>query len=235
MNCNEVTDVRPRYLSGELDSAQAAAMADHLRDCQACARDHQLDMLLRRGILAEAIDASGLESRVRGRIRRGLVLRRAALGAIAAVLIAAIGISLTMRRAADPLYIDAVQDHEDEVVQGKARHWISGEQEIAALAARQGVPKSAIDAVARAGYRIARARLCRLNGRIFLHLVYNDDSHEFSVFLRRADQGEASTTRILRAGSEWVAGLEMPALAALVVTPQRSDAARINGSLRAVL
>ena len=45
-----------------------------------------------------------------------------------------------------------------------------------------------------AGYHMEHAKLCRLNGRIFLHVVYSDGSREFSLFLRQPDS-QASHNR----------------------------------------
>jgi hypothetical protein len=42
------------------------------------------------------------------------------------------------------------------------------------------------------GYRLEHGKLCRLDGRPFLHLVYTDGANEVSVFLRQWDS-EPST------------------------------------------
>jgi len=43
----------------------------------------------------------------------------------------------------------------------------------------------AVAKVAPQGYELNRARLCMLDGRVYLHLVYAGNAGEFSVFLRQ--------------------------------------------------
>src|SRR5690349_4765987 len=74
---------------------------------------------------------------------------------------------------------EAVRDHRIEVIESSPRRWLDNPAALQALAAKQGlpVPKPA-------GYQLERGKLCRLQGRIFLHLVYSDGSHEASLYLR---------------------------------------------------
>ena len=67
---------------------------------------------------------------------------------------------------------------------GEPRRWLSDVNAIQSLAQKQGVPASAISALATTGYRLERARLCFLKKQIFLHLVYTKDGSEYSVYLR---------------------------------------------------
>jgi hypothetical protein len=91
-----------------------------------------------------------------------------------------------IRPQTPPICVAAAQDHEREIVQGEPRPWLSDVSAIQSLGQKQGVPASAISALAATGYRLERARLCFLKKQIFLHLVYNKDNAEFSVYLRRS-------------------------------------------------
>jgi anti-sigma factor RsiW len=235
MSCIDLNDLSPRYLAGELDPQRAAEFSRHLESCAACARNHQLDSLLRTAVLNDPLETVRIDSGIRRHIARANSLRRTVIAsAIAAALLVGIFI-FTLARRADPVYADAAQDHQDEVINRQPRRWISDPALISALADRQAIPHFAIDAVSRAGFHLDRARLCTLNGRIFMHLVYSDDSHEFSVFLRRSAPGDKDPNATRQIGGDCVAGIEMPEVAALVVTPQMSDAARITAAARSVL
>jgi negative regulator of sigma E activity len=83
--------------------------------------------------------------------------------------------------------------------------------------------------VAPAGYRLVEGKLCRLDGRLFLHLVYANGLANFSVFLRRPD-GKASvgTNRailVATLGAEHIAAFDDTELSALIVTEQSGNAA----------
>ncbi len=90
-------------------------------------------------------------------------------------------------------------------------------------------------ALAPAGYRPEHGKLCRLNGRVFLHLVYTDGAHEFSVFLRERDAGvlpgeprDSVNGRSLHAadvGDEHLGCFDTDRLRAMVVTDQPGEAA----------
>jgi hypothetical protein len=140
-----------------------------------------------------------------------------ALAGLAAALLLAV---FLMR--ARPVYAAAARDHRIEIVELQPRKWLTDRAAIAAMAQREGVPDSAIDRIEPAGYRLARAKLCFLDGRIFLHLVYASDAGRLSVFLRPADRIEAVHAE--RHGAEYAAGFQDRKVNAVFVTEQSGDA-----------
>src|SRR6476469_6262856 len=96
MNCSEVAELAPQYLSGELDPARARAVANHLATCPACAREigemREVDARLRREIQSQDLgDVAALERRVRRAVAADRRPGRwiAAAGAAAAVVVMA--------------------------------------------------------------------------------------------------------------------------------------------------
>ncbi len=148
--------------------------------------DDELDQRLRAAVLSEQIDTAQLERSIRERFRGPLVPRWAfaVAASIALVIAAGVGYHAFVRPQAPPICVAAAQDHQREIVQGDPRTWLSDVSAIQSLAQKQGVPPSAISALATTGYRLERARLCFLKKQIFLHLVYTKDNAEFSVYLR---------------------------------------------------
>jgi hypothetical protein len=150
--------------------------------------DDELDGRVRESILAEKVDTSRLEAAVRQQIQAqprhvpGWAVAAAAL--IATVLAAAFSYQAFRKEQTPPVCIAATQDHQREIVEGSPRRWITDLAAIQSLGETQGVPGSAIAALARTGYRLDRARLCSLKKQIFLHLVYTRDGRPYSVYLR---------------------------------------------------
>jgi len=148
--------------------------------------DHEFDQQLRDAILAEPVDTSALDARIRSHTRsvgRGKWI--AAIG-IAALLALAIGGYFWFPKRSEIVCSDAQRDHRIEIVESSPRKWLTQPQAIQALAAKQSVPLPQP-----AGYNLQRGKLCRLGGHVFLHLVYSDGSHEVSLFLR--DRGPSPT------------------------------------------
>jgi len=235
MNCQQIDALIALYLSGELDGAQTAEFAAHLESCAACERDilqqRELDRQLREGILAQedALDDVPvmLDSRIRrsiadsGRIRRGKWI---AVASLAAMLTIAIGGFRFIANRDAATCADAARDHRMEVVGHAPRKWATDPPALAALATKQGIPQSAIALVAPPNYHLERGKLCRLGGRVFLHLVYSDGSHEFSFYLR--DRAPGSRAVANDAEREYVVMVESSRYMALVVTDESRDAAR---------
>jgi anti-sigma factor RsiW len=237
MNCAAVLNLAPLYLTGELEPERAGEVAAHIRDCASCAwelgQQRALDALVRETVLAEMVDSSRVERKVRvvigTPVRRSPARKWFALAGLAAVLLLAV---FLMR--ARPVYAAAAKDHRLEIVELQPRHWSTDRASIAALAQREGVPDSAIDGIAPAGYHLAQGKLCFLDGKIFLHLVYADDAGRVSVFLRPADRVEAVHAE--SDGAEHVAGFQDRTVSALFVTEQAGDAAvRFARSAAAVI
>jgi hypothetical protein len=209
-------------------------------------RQARLDAELREAVAWEPVDAGSVDRRVRERIsaeaggsaRMGPLRRRwviAAIGAAAALLIVAAGYRGLLGPRVARVYADAALDHRLEVVQKAPRPWKVDPSEVAAMAEKQGIPVSAPVALSSGPYRLERAKLCFLDGRIFLHLVYSDGTQEFSVYLRQRGAEslpgrarETDNSRVLRTsnpGGEHVASFQTDRLTVMVVTDQSSDAA----------
>ncbi len=242
MNCQEIDELAPLYLSGELDSTQAAEFAAHLESCASCAAEvgqqRELDAQLREGVMgeggtAEKIDAAELSVRIHEsvgdarRIQRGKWI---AVASVAAILLVTIGGYRLFSSRDAALCVDAADDHRTEVVEHQRRTWLTDPSAIDRLAARRGLESVTLAALAPAGYHLDRGKLCRLDGRVFLHLVYSDGSHEFSFFLRdrpAEDHAPAiAATLNLDQGAEHVAAVENARFTALVVTDESHEAAR---------
>lgn len=253
MNCEEIARLAPLYISGELDASQATEFDAHLRACPSCMRElerqSRLDARLREVVLADETNAARVDHRVReliaadaegqpvthlpARSRRWAAV---ALGvAAAAVVLAGIGYRTLVHQPVARVYADAAFDHGLEVTQHQPRRWLTDPSQIATLAEQQGIPRSAVVALSSGGYRLVRGKICFLDHRIFLHLVYTDGAREFSVYLRpRDEQPLPVTAREISNGDplctsdldgEHVASIETPQLTAVVVTDESSDAA----------
>jgi anti-sigma factor RsiW len=234
LNCNDIAELTPLHITGELDGPRAAAFTAHLEDCPSCAREirHQaeLDARLRQAMFADEVSTSAVDSRVRQHIsaeRRTKTTRRilAAAGVAAMLLIGAFGLRLWPARDSSRVCADAARDHRNEIVLRQPRTWIRDQSRIQALAARVNLPASAIPTSAAAGYHLERGKLCRLDGRVFLHLVYSNGAEEFSFFVRRHDHPASHGVYTSAADQEHVALVESGNLMAMVVTDQAGDTA----------
>src|SRR5438067_4070348 len=123
MNCSDTSALTPLYLTGELEPARADVFAAHLKDCQACRREveqqAEFDRLLRTSVLAEHMDSSSVEGRVRAELsyeRRRTSRRRvgAAVGIAAALLAAILGYRAISSSRIAPVYRAAAHDHRIE-------------------------------------------------------------------------------------------------------------------------
>lgn len=203
--------------------------------------DELMDAQLRAAILAEPIDTAALDARIRQRVavevnRHGIQRGKWIAGAgIAALLTIAVGgYWFLPNRGTAAMCADAAHDHRVEVAEHQRRTWLTDASAIDALAARRGLSARAAEAIAPAGYRLERGKLCRLGGRVFLHLVYSNGLHEFSFYLRDSAPSEAfpGTSRAIAAGLNFDLGAEhvvqVPSVrfTALVVTDESQDATR---------
>lgn len=183
MNCREVEEKAPLYLSGELDASDRASFEGHLAGCQSCAAEvaaaFAMDTRVREAS-SELPDASRVQSAVRRRIveRRRRSWWQAA--AVAAALVAAF--LLYKPSPAARVLTDAAKDHAAEVTQHQPRRWRTSAQDIAALAARYQLTD--LNALAPEGYRLEHAKMCGLDHQPALHLVYTNGSQEYSVYVR---------------------------------------------------
>lgn len=246
MNCGDMNEILPLYLTGELDAARAAGLRGHLDECGACAagfkQQRECDAELREAILADGIDVAALNHRIRERISAGERTRSrwplAVAAAIAAVaLTAGIGYRTIHKPVTAILCVHAAEDHHGEVVDKQPRKWLSNPEQIEALARRNGVASLIPAAIASGGYHLDRGRACRLEGAVFVHLVYSNGANEFSLFLSSRDakplagdiRDRANGRAIYAAshGQEHLSYFRNGDLTAVVVTNQ-SEAATLS-------
>ena len=137
---------------------------------------------------------------------------------------------------AAPVYRDAVLDHRNEVVDHPPLPWVLGENKLAGLAELEGVPQDTARALLGVGYHMEKGKICRLDRRAFLHVVYTDGRDEYSVFLRRSEtdplpgfaQGSVNGKTIYSAkiGGQQLASYRSGAFTVLVVGADPTARAR---------
>jgi len=241
MNCNDIREVASLYLTGELDEARAREFATHLTSCSDCAREigeHKaVDDLIRAHMLVEPLDVSRIEQSVRTSIRTTSRHRVMAVLALAAVIVLAFGsYQLILSARTKAIYSAAARDHRREIVERQPRKWQTGVPAIERLAASQGVQASVLSALMPAGYRLAQGRLCLLNGRLFVHLLYSNASGNFSLFLRTQDTPNISGGASGAYAGEQVAGFQTNSVTALIVMEASGDeATRLANSISSAL
>jgi anti-sigma factor RsiW len=250
MDCTQIAELAPLYLSGELDRERAGAVDAHLKSCPACMQDLEsqagLDARIREAMAAERVDSTGVERWIRAHIAaepRGKVAsapsRRAwmtaAMGIAALLLLIAAGYRGLLSQHVARVYADAAQDHQLEVIQQEPRPWLSDRSAISALTEKQGIAGSVPFALSSGAYRLERAKLCYLDGRVFLHAVYTDGAQEFSVYFRvrgaeslpgrarESDNGRPLHVSALN--GEQVASFQTDNLTVMVVSDRSSDVA----------
>jgi anti-sigma factor RsiW len=242
MTCSDVTSLIPLYLSGELEDDGAREFHRHVRNCANCAREISehatLDSRLRADVLAEPVDSRAVEAHVRQFIAAETSSRATAWrwGFAGAGIAAVAVMGVFGYRAAFPhsvpasgTFAAAAEDHRMEIVEKQPRRWRTDLTSVSELAAREGISTSMISAIAPPDYHFQEGKLCRLDGRIYLHLVYSDSTgnRNYSVFLDgQSSSGGRRGVYSSNVGAEHVAGFESGPLKAMVVTDQSEEAAR---------
>ena len=129
--------------------------------------DDELDTRLRDAVDSEAIDTASLERAIRAQIS----WPNAGWYVAAATVAAAVLLSFFVHRI-PAAFRDAARDHRLEVVEHRPRRW-----QPTAWEGEPPVP---------AHYRLEHSKICRIEGKPVLHLVYSDGSHEVSVYVNAA-------------------------------------------------
>ena len=201
MNCSETKFVMPLYSSSELDATRMADFELHVQSCRPCARELEYarycDELLRDACLEQPVDAMGLRERVlseisKSRPRRRFLFRRPVYTLpIAAALLLAIGagiIYFSLYNSSQTVYAAALDDHYSEVVKNPPiGGWRKTPEEIRAFVRQQIGDADFLDRLGPADYNLTRARLCDLPDNAYIHLVYENDVREISIYVRRKD------------------------------------------------
>jgi anti-sigma factor RsiW len=258
MTCKDFQTLTPLYLSGELDKSLADLYDSHMKTCAACAEEFSaqrgIDAALLRSILMQRAESAEVEEYVRQKIAaeapaetlhvRFLPARRrwiAAIGSVAAVaLVGFFGYREFLSKNIPSVYAAVAQDHHREVVEQRPRSWVNSIAEIGSLAEQQGFSATLPESLVPAGNRLERAKLCRLDGHVYLHLVYSDGAQEFSVFLlprggvkpagssaqpANDSMAEAAPVHSAELGSEHLASVQSDRIIATVVTDRSSQSA----------
>jgi hypothetical protein len=215
----------------------------HLGMCGSCAdrwkEQDRLDAAVRESVRAMDVDPAPVIERVRKHMqpshREPTRWRLSEWLGIAGVAVAVliIGIVLTGPTNKPGLFVDAAEDHSEEVVAHQPRAWIRGQTGIDELVQQELATTGLVNALAPAGYHIDRAKVCELLGRRYVHMVYSNGGREVSFFARQRDgervPGE-TVQRVngipVRAGHAkglQVAGLQSSTLTILVVSDSPED------------
>jgi len=239
MNCEEVRELAPLYVPGELDAARTRAVRGHLDVCGECRQEIEsqieLDNRLRNELLCAPLDSSAVEQRVREAVARRPQPRfsrrlRIAVGIAAMLVLAAAGLfALRGRFRSQPVEIcsDAARDHLREIVRQEPRRWTSDRSGIDALSEHLGLAPAAVSRFTVPGYQLERGKLCRLDGHVFLHLVYSNGVREFSLFLQPVlDSHPAGDLYAADFGDEHAASIQSSQARAVIVTSESNAAAR---------
>lgn len=200
MNCSETQFVMPLYVSSELDATAMVDFELHVQRCGSCARElenaRHCDELLREACLEQPINTLGLRKRVLSQIsksgpRAGFLFRRAYWVPVAAALVVAmaVGTYLSVRDGSSgTVYADVLEDHYNEVVNHITEGWRETPQQIRAFVSEELGTADFLDKVAFIDYHLARARHCDLpDHHPYVHLVYESDVREISIYVRRSD------------------------------------------------
>jgi anti-sigma factor RsiW len=223
-NCAGIRMRAPLYLSGEMEVEERDAFAAHIAKCSTCAEriaeDRNLDGTLRSALGGFAPDTGRLEQTLQREISVDRRRRHQAwAGAIAATVALLAGGAFAWARWTRPpqWYTDAALDHRIEMIERQPRRWRSSDSELAGLAAQNGLQLGQLTALAAAGYRLERAKICSIDGSRMLHLVFSNGTRRYSIFVS-PHLGPAETVRTIRRGAEQVAGFETGHFRGLVVS-----------------
>jgi anti-sigma factor RsiW len=207
-----------------MDAEEHNAFEAHIAKCSACAvriaADLNLDATLRSALGGFEPDTGRLEQQLLLKISADRRRRhRAWAGAIAATVALMAGGVLAWARWTNPpqWYSDAAHDHRVEVIDRQPRRWRSSDTELAGLAAVNGLQLEQVTALAAAGYRLERAKICGIYRQRMLHLVFSNGIRRYSIFVS-PHLGPAETVRTIRRGEEQVAGFETGHFRGLVVS-----------------
>jgi len=215
MNCTDIEELAPLYLSGELEEERKVQFHTHLGECRSCAQQIQqqaaMDARLRQALCAGLPYAGEIEQSVGGRIARKRSRQWMLVAAAFLVFAAALGYRILRP---ERLYRDAALDHRQEVIEHQPRRWRTDTAEIEKLAVRYQLADVA--ALAPAGYRLEHAKMCGIDGHPALHLVYTNGAVEFSMFVREG--GAVKPVSAHREGSEHLARFRTARHEAIIVT-----------------
>lgn len=201
LRCADVLDRLPDYLADALEPPQSDEVAAHLESCPDCAMalatERRLDQLVAHAVNDAAPSSAALQLRLAGHIagRAAPSFQWWRMATVAAA-VASIALGLAVWRGfsgyqAHLLCTDAADDHHTEITLREARRWRTTPQDISDLARRELGSPDLPQTIEGEHLTLARAKVCRLRGSRFMHLVYAAGAREVSVFLALDKPGQA--------------------------------------------
>ena len=146
MNCQELTELSPLYLSGELDRARAAAFAAHLDACPDCARAVEFDTRLRQAVLAEPldrkIDTEACDLRIRAQSPASSASGESGWQPASRRRSSSAPSSTAPQRTPPRSTPPRRRMHRREVADHERRNWVAQPDQMSALASRLGISES---------------------------------------------------------------------------------------------
>ena len=200
LRCADVLDRLPEYLADALEPPQSDEVAAHLETCPECAMalatERRLDNLVSHAVNESAPSSAALQMRiaehVSGRSAPRFQWWRLATVA-AAISSIALGLAIWQGISGYQVHLlcaDAADDHHTEITMREARRWRATPQEISDLVHRELGAMDVPQTIEGQHLTLSRARVCRLKGSRFMHLVYANGEREVSVFLALDKPGE---------------------------------------------
>jgi anti-sigma factor RsiW len=187
------------YLSEELSVETNHDVLRHMAQCRDCAAELRRRQRLR-GLLPEALDVAVDTDRARARITHAMDhevrswARTARLGAVAATLVAAVGIAYWAGGDIDAAAYDhSAEDHiacaltyPDDAAYDKLRSAENLQPPFEHIAEAVGLSHGP--------YHVIDAHMCPYKGRNYAHVVMRGDGQTVSLFAERAERGALPDT-----------------------------------------
>jgi Putative zinc-finger len=203
MNCDELKNVASRYLAGESDEGEAAAVENHLASCETCAADlaadRRIDASLREAMLENQPDASTVIRHVIARMqpvpwwRRVFALAPLRLAALASAFLVVFvaGRLLYVHQVEKGLALAATYDHYTDLVVLKRTDWAyNGPSSAQFLQSTFPGNPGLLRSITPAGGSLEKVRICHLERTPYAHFVFQTPGGEVSVFMRARAPGE---------------------------------------------
>jgi len=219
MTCEEAQKLTTLHCT-ELEQEHWGALQAHLAACPACESMAHDFAAVDAWVLAAAGDIPDTTETVR-RFRKQTASRSWMWAKASAFVAAAAAIVLLVVIPPAKMYGDAAEDHRDEVIKLQPRRWRISTNEMDALGVQMGLAPGQAAALAVPGYRLQRAKICRIHGQRMLHLVFGDANRAYSLFVR-AHTGPADGVHVVEKEDEAVASLATNRLIALLVTETKA-------------
>jgi anti-sigma factor RsiW len=201
-DCERTRDLLGLYADNELEGLPTSQMAMHLEQCAQCRRELEIIQSQKR-LLASAIKNANYDTKtLRAAIELATIQRRSFLFSkvnvpglpalsLAVGLIVVIGLGSLLyfhgrlgTAQLSSLYLAAANDHRTRSTASDAADWVQSDSAITERASTFLKMNMRLPRSFASDYSLVRARLCQLNGKSFLHLVYEaPDGSTASLFI----------------------------------------------------